>query len=406
MLDIAAIRKDFPMLENNPDLIYFDNGASTLKPQPVIDAVVDFYARHTSNVHRGDYPIARLNDELYDGTRDIFARFLNCSPQEVAFTHNVSASMNEIIYGAAKAFMKPGDVILTTQNEHASNIMPWFKVQRDFGIKVEYIPTDVQGVVSAEDFEKAMHEGVKAVCVAQQTNVLAAVQPIKEMARIAHEHGALMIVDGAQSVPHMKTDVKDLDIDFLGFSGHKMCGPGGTGVLWGRYELVEKIDPMIYGGDMNARFYADGKMLLQEPPMKFEYGTPNIEGVIGLGAAAEYLMKIGMDNIHAYEKELGDYFRGRMKEIDTITLYNPDSTAGVVTFNVKDVFAQDTANFLATKGIAVRSGNHCAKILDGIIGTNSTVRASLYFYNTFEEVDRFVEAVKEVTLENAVSIFF
>ena len=406
MLDVMKIRDDFPMFKNNPGLIYFDNGASTFKPEAVINAVVDFYAKHTSNVHRGDYPIAVLNDSLYDGARDVFARFLNCRPDEVAFTHNVTASLNEIIYGVARAFLKEGDVILTTENEHASNIMPWFKVQRDYGVKVEYIPTDKQGVVSLDDFRSAMHAGVKAVCVAQQTNVLAAVQPVKEMTKIAHEYGALMIVDGAQSVPHMKTDVKDLDIDFLGFSGHKMCGPGGTGVLWGRYELLDKIDPLIYGGDMNARFYANGEIILQEPPMKFEYGTPNIEGVIGLAAAAEYLMGIGMDEIHAYEQELGNYFRARMAEQDNVILYNPDSTSGVVSFNIKDVFAQDAANYLATKGIAVRSGNHCAKILDGIIGTNSTVRASLYFYNTYEEIDRFIEVVKDITVENAVSIFF
>ena len=406
MLDVMKIRDDFPMFKNNPGLIYFDNGASTFKPEAVINAVVDFYAKHTSNVHRGDYPIAVLNDSLYDGARDVFARFLNCRPDEVAFTHNVTASLNEIIYGVARAFLKEGDVILTTENEHASNIMPWFKVQRDFGVKVEYIPTDKQGVVSLDDFRSAMHAGVKAVCVAQQTNVLAAVQPVKEMAKIAHEYGALMIVDGAQSVPHMKTDVKDLDIDFLGFSGHKMCGPGGTGVLWGRYELLDKIDPLIYGGDMNARFYANGEIILQEPPMKFEYGTPNIEGVIGLAAAAEYLMGIGMDEIHAYEQELGNYFRARMAEQDNVILYNPDSTSGVVSFNIRDVFAQDAANYLATKDIAVRSGNHCAKILDGIIGTNSTVRASLYFYNTYEEIDRFIEVVKDITVENAVSIFF
>ena len=406
MLDVMKIRDDFPMFKNNPGLIYFDNGASTFKPEAVINAVVDFYAKHTSNVHRGDYPIAVLNDSLYDGARDVFARFLNCRPDEVAFTHNVTASLNEIIYGVARAFLKEGDVILTTENEHASNIMPWFKVQRDFGVKVEYIPTDKQGVVSLDDFRSAMHAGVKAVCVAQQTNVLAAVQPVKEMAKIAHEYGALMIVDGAQSVPHMKTDVKDLDIDFLGFSGHKMCGPGGTGVLWGRYELLDKIDPLIYGGDMNARFYANGEIILQEPPMKFEYGTPNIEGVIGLAAAAEYLMGIGMDEIHAYEQELGNYFRARMAEQDNVILYNPDSTSGVVSFNIRDVFAQDAAGYLASQGIAVRSGNHCAKILHEIIGTDQTIRASLYLYNTEEEVDRCVKAMSEITLESAIGIFF
>lgn len=405
MFDVNKIRNDFPMLKNNPDLIYFDSAATSLKPQSVIDAVTEFYTCHTSNIHRGDYDIAAKNDRLYDGTRKIIAKFINCRPDEVVYTYNVSHALNQAVLGISK-FLKAGDVVLTTEAEHASNLLPWFRLQNEMGIKVEYIETDEQANISVESFRKAMHEGVKAVSVAQVTNVLGSVQPIKEMTAIAHEYGAFMIVDGAQSVPHMKVDVKELDVDFFGFSAHKMCGPGGAGVLYGKKELLEKIDPIFMGGDMNARFNADGSMILKEVPVRFETGTPNIEGIIGMGAAAEYLMSIGMDEIHAYEKELRAYFIEKMKKLDNIELLNPDNEYGPVVFNAKGIFAQDAAGYLASRNIAVRSGNHCAKILKEIIGTDQSVRASLMFYNTKEEVDRFVEAAADITLENAVGIFF
>ena len=406
MLDIEKVRKDFPMIQNNPDLIYFDNAATSLKPQCVIDAVTDFYTKHTSNVHRGDYAIAAENDRLYDGTRNIIAKFINCDPDEVVYTHNVTQSLNEVAYGLSRGYLKKGDVVLTTMAEHASVLLPWYRLEKEIGIKVEYIPTDKQTNIHIEDFRKAMHEGVKVVCVAEVTNVLGAIQPVKEMAAIAHEYGALMIVDGAQSIPHMKVDVRDMDCDFLGFSAHKMCGPGGVGILYGKKELLDRMEPSLMGGDMNARFNKDGEMILKDTPVKYEAGTPNIEGVIGTGAAADYLMSVGMDNIHAYEKDLRKYFVDQMKEIDNLEIYNPDNEYGPVDFNAKGIFAQDAAGYLATKNIAVRSGNHCAKVLHEIIGTDQTIRASLYFYNSKEEVDRFVEAAKNITLENCVGIFF
>lgn len=406
MLDVNKIRKDFPMIQNNPDLIYFDSAATSLKPQCVIDAVVDFYTKHTSNVHRGDYAIAAENDRLYDGTRKIIADFINCDPNEIIYTHNVSQSLNQVAYGLAKNFLKKGDTVLTTMAEHASVILPLFRLEEEYGIHVEYIPTDDEANIHIEDFKNAMHDGVKAVMLAETTNVLGSIQPIKEMTKIAHEHGALMIVDGAQSVPHMKTDVKDLDVDFLGFSAHKMCGPGGVGILYGKYDLLKQMEPVFMGGDMNARFNKDGEVILKDAPVKFEAGTPNIEGVIGTGAAVKYLESIGMDNIHEYEKELRSYFVNKMMELDNIEVVNPHNAYGPVDFNAKGVFAQDAAGFLASKNIAVRSGNHCAKILHEIIGTDQSIRASLYFYNSKEEVDRFVEAAKEISLESAVGIFF
>ena len=412
MFNVNKVRGDFPMFRNNPDLIYFDNAATTLKPQPVIDAVTDFYTKHTSNVHRGDYGIAVTNDRLYDGARKSFARLIHCEPDEIAYTHNVTQSLNEVAYAMQHTFLKPGDVVLTTKAEHASCLLPWFRMEKEYGIRVEYIPTDGEARISIDDFKKALHPGVKAVCVAQMTNVLGSVQPIREMTKAAHAAGAYMIVDGAQSVPHLPVDVKDLDVDFLCFSVHKMCGPSGVGILYGKKELLDRMDPQMLGGDMNARFEDDGSMILKETPVKFEAGTQNIEGVIGAAAAADYLLSLGMDNIEAYEMELRRYFCEKMLQLDNVVLYNPDNEHGPIDFNVKDpksgkmIFAQDAAGYLAAKNVAVRSGNHCAKILHHIIGTDQTVRASLYFYNTEEEVDRAVQVISEVSLENAVGIFF
>lgn len=405
MLDVDKIRKDFPMIENNPDLVYLDSAATSLKPQCVIDAVVDFYAKHTSNVHRGDYRVAEINDKLYDGTRNLVAELIHCDKDEVVYTHNVSHSLNQIAFGL-KPMLKKGDTVLITYAEHASNVLPWFALQKEIGINIEYIETDNEANITIDTFKKAMHEGVKVVSVAEVTNVLGSIQPVKEMCEIAHSYGAYMIVDGAQSVPHMKVDVKDLDIDFLGFSAHKMCGPSGVGILYGKKKLLDAMEPVFYGGDMNARFNKDGEMLLKDTPVKFEAGTPNIEGVIGTGAAIQYLLSIGLDNIHEYEKELRAYAIDKLSQLDNIEIINPDNLYGPIDFNAKGVFAQDAAGFLASKNIAVRSGNHCAKILHNIIHTDQSIRASLYFYNTKEEIDRFVEACKEITLENCVGIFF
>lgn len=412
MFDVEKIRKDFPMLQNNPDLLYFDNAATTLKPQCVIDAVTEFYTKHTSNVHRGDYALAALNDRLYDGTRSIFAKLIHCHANEIVFTHNVTHSMNQIAYGMQKNFLHRGDTVLVTLAEHASNILPWFRLEKESGIRVEYIETNAQGVISIDAFKKAMHPGVKAVSIAQMTNVLGSLQPLKEIIDIAHAADAYVIVDGAQSVPHMPIDVQALDIDFLGFSAHKMCGPGGVGILYGKYALLKQMDPLLEGGDMNARFACDGEVLLKDPPVRFEAGTPNIEGVIAAGRAAEYLMTIGLDEIHAYEKELRAYFANSMKQIPHVVLYNADNTFGPIDFNVRDpqsgqmIFAQDAAGYLAAHNVAVRSGNHCAKLLHHIIGTDQTIRASLYFYNTKEEIDRAVAAIRVISLTNAIGIFF
>ncbi|MBP3892211.1 MAG: cysteine desulfurase [Solobacterium sp.] len=405
MFDLEKIRQDFPMLKNHPELVYFDNGATTFKPQVVIDKVEHYYTHATANVHRGDYALSVEVDRLYDETRAIVARFLNCDASEVAFLHNDTECLNQIVYGLSYQ-LKKGDIVLTSVAEHASNLLPWYRLKEQLGIEIKYLPVNAQGVVDLEAAKALMSKQVKVIALAHVTNVLGSVQPIQELCELAHQYGAYMVVDGAQSVPHRKVDVKALDLDFLTFSSHKMCGPNGVGVLYGKKELLENIPPLVLGGGMNARFQSDGSVLLKDVPTRFEAGTPNIEGVIGFGAACEYLMDIGMDQIHNYEKELRSYFAEQIKPLAHIQFYNPDNATGPITFNAKEVFAQDAAGYLASKNIAVRSGNHCAKILHELIGTDSTIRASLYFYNTKEEVDRCVEAIKEISIENAIGVFF
>ncbi len=392
-------------MQSHP-LVYLDNAATTFKPQCVIDAVVRYYTEQTTNVHRGDYEISYQVSEAYEKTREDVARFIHAEPKEIVFTAGASASLNLVAYGYGRKYLKPGDVILSTEAEHASNILPWFKVVEETGAKLEYIPLTEDGRLTLENFRKAMHEQVKIVAVADITNVLGYVAPIEEMTRIAHEHGAIVVCDGAQSVPHTPTDVKAWDVDFLAFSAHKMCGPTGIGVLYGKFELLQKTDPFMLGGGSNARFDMCGNILLKDAPYKFEAGTPNIEGVLGLQQAVRYLENIGMDRIEAYEHELKAYAIEKLKKLDNLILYNPTSPTGIIAFNVKDVFAQDAAGYLNSKGIAVRSGNHCAKILLNVLKTSETIRASLYFYNTKEDVDRFVQACSEITLENCVGLFF
>mgnify|MGYP004442540809 FL=1 len=405
MFVVEDIRKDFPILKANPNLVYFDNGATTFKPQCVIDAVSEFYSSFTSNVHRGDYDMAVKADRMFDAARQSVAHFINAKPEEIVFTAGASASLNQIAYGL-KDRLHEGDVILTTVSEHASNILPWFKVAEQTGAVIEYIRLDEEGQISMEAFNEAMHDRVKVVTLAHVGNVMGQIQPVREMAAVAHAMGALMVVDGAQSVPHIPVDVKDMDCDFLAFSSHKMCGPSGVGVMYGKYELLEAMEPWLQGGGANARFDICGNVLLKHAPAKFEAGTPNIEGVIGLKAAVEYLEKIGMANIQAYEHELREYLRVKMQELDNVTIYNPHAPTGIVAFNGNGVFAQDTGSYLNTKNVAVRSGTHCAKILPELIGTADTVRASLYFYNTKEEIDRFVEACRGISVENCIGIFF
>lgn len=397
MFDIKRIRSDFKMLNGikmqGHDMIYFDNAATSLKPNCVIEAINEYYQEYCSNAHRGDYDIAHKVDVKYEEARKIVAKFINAKENEIVFTSGASMGLNIVAYGLMP-LIDAGDEIIITEAEHASNVLPWFKVAKEKKAIIKYIPLTDDGRVTTENLRKVITNKTKIVSLAQVTNVLGYVCDIKEMAKIAHEFGALLVCDGAQSVPHMKVDVQDLDVDFLCFSGHKMLGPTGIGVLYGKYALLEKMDPLMSGGGMNTRFDMCGDVGLQIPPLKFEAGTQNIEGVIGLAAAIKYLSNIGMDNIEAYERELKKYAIEKLKKLDNVILYNENSESGIITFNIKNVFAQDAGSYFNSKGICVRTGLHCAKILVSFLKTDATVRASLYFYNTKEEVDAFVEACK------------
>lgn len=399
MFDVNKIRQDFPMLNgktmHDKPLIYLDNGATTLKPQKVIDAVCDYLTNYSGNAHRGDYDLSHEVDEHYENTRVITQKFINAKKkEEIVFTSGSTDSLNMVAYGYGLTHLKENDEILITVAEHASNTLPWFDVATQTGAKVKYIELDKKGALTLENVEAVISEKTKIVSIAQVTNVLGYNAPIKEICDLAHEYGAIVVIDGAQSVPHQKTDVQDADIDFLAFSGHKMCGPTGVGVLYGKYDLLCEMKPTRLGGGSNSRYNSCGVVSLKNPPYKFESGTPNIEGVIGLGSAIMYIESLGMDNIHNYELELRNYCISKMKELNNVEIYNEHSQ-GAIAFNIKGVFSQDAASLFNTYGIAVRAGQHCAKILDEFLHVSTTLRASFYFYNTKEEIDQFIEVCKK-----------
>lgn len=397
MIDYEKCLKDFPILNKtmqNHHLIYLDNAATTFKPTTVLDSIKDYYENYCANTHRGDYDIAHTADVKYDEARQIVANFIGADKNEVVFTAGASMSLNMIAYGYSK-FLQSGDEILITEAEHASNVLPWFTIAKEKGCIIRYIPLTKEGRLTIENVKKAMTDKVKVIAVAQVTNVLGFIVDIKSIAKIVHGYGAILVCDGAQSIPHFKVNVKDLDCDFLAFSGHKMCGPTGIGVMYGKFNLLKEMEPLMSGGGMNARFNMCGEVSLLLPPAKFEAGTQNIEGAIGLASAVKYLESIGMDNIENHEKELRKYAIAKLKQLDNVILYNENAESGIITFNIKDVFAQDAATYFNSKGICVRSGQHCAKILIDFLGTVATVRASIYFYNTFEDIDALVEACKK-----------
>ncbi len=398
MLDPYKIRNDFPMYRNKikmqgKDLVWLDNASTTFKPDCVLEAVSRYYTKETSNSHRGDYDLCFNMDMEVLNARRAVAKFINSKDTEVVFTSGTTASINLVAFGYGVKYLTKNDKILLTQAEHASNVLPWYKVSEMTGCQVDFIPLDKDGRLTPENLEKSLTPDVKLVCVAHVTNVLGYIAPIKELAAIAHKHGALIVVDGAQSVPHIKMDVKDSDIDFLSFSGHKMCGPTGIGVLYGKFDLLSKMEPFMTGGGMNAKFDMCGDVNYLEPPLRFEAGTQNLEGIIGLHAAIDYLTSIGLDNIEKHEEELKKYCVEKLKATGKCTIYNEKSEGGIVTFNVNNVFAQDAATYLNSKGIACRSGQHCAKILIDFLGTIATIRASFYLYTTKEDIDALVDAV-------------
>lgn len=398
MYDVKKIKKDFPMFDNYKTMqgkrfCYLDNAATSFKPNSVIDKINYYYKDLCANSHRGDYDLAHGVDVMYENSRKEVAKFINANPNETCFTSGASESLNLIAYGLS-SFLNEGDNIIISEAEHASNILPWFSIAHLKRAEVRYVPLSKEGKITPEALEKVIDSRTKIVSLAQITNVLGYKVDVKTLASIAHKHKAFFVVDGAQSVPHIKVDVKDLDCDFLAFSGHKMVGPTGIGVMYGKYELLNQMTPLLTGGGMNSRFETCGHISYQVPPLKFEAGTQNIEGVFGLAEACRYLSNIGLDNIEKHELYLRNKIIEGLQRIPFVKLYNKDADSGIITFNFDKVFAQDGASLLNSKGVAVRSGQHCAKILLDFLNTDATIRASLYLYNDEEDVEQFIDACK------------
>ena len=382
-------RDDFPMIKD--DLIYLDNGATTFKPKCVLEAMNDYYENYSANAHRGDYSISYKVDVAYENARVKVAKFINAEIDEVVFTSGATESLNVIATGFFGNLLEEGDEIIISDAEHASNVLPWFRLANKLGAVIKYVPLDANLHVTLENIKSIVTPRSKVISLAGITNVVGDVRPIKEICKFAHQNNMFVVCDGAQSVPHTKTDVKDLDVDFLAFSGHKMCGPTGVGVLYGKKELLESVEPLSLGGGMNESFDSEKEIYLKELPQRLEAGTPNIAGVIGLGAAVDYLDKIGMDTISIYEQKLKKYMMDKLEKIPYIQIVNEEADSGIVAFNVEGIFSQDVAYYLNKYNICVRAGNHCAKILKKAIGVKNTIRVSLYFYNTKEEIDSLVE---------------
>ena len=405
-----ALRDDFPILKRKMmghPLIYMDSGATALKPRCVIDAVSAYYTQLGANAHRGDYELSAEVDQRFEDARDTAAAFLHAADRrEIVFASGSSAALNQIASGYVLPRLQEGDVILSDVAEHASSVLPFMRAARQKGARMEYIPLDEQGRITMDNVKKAIHERVRFIVIAHITNVLGQQAPVQEICALAHAQGITVIVDGAQAAPHLPVDVQQLDCDFYVFSAHKLCGPTGIGVLYGKKALLDACEPLYLGGGSNARFDACGNLQLKETPFKFESGTPAIEGALGMKAAIDYLQALGMADIHTHEQQLRAYMVAGMKQMDHVILYNEEADSGIVTFNVRNVFAQDAASWFNANGIALRSGQHCAKLLVDFLGTSATLRASLYVYNTKAEIDRFLEVLQGCTMENCLNIFF
>ena len=385
-------RDDFLMLNN--DYIYFDNGATTFKPNSVVNKVVDYYTKYTANSHRGDYDLSQKVDYLYEETRDKVKDFINASSsKEIIFTSGTTMSLNMIVFGFMKYYLQKGDEGLITKAEHASNVLPWLELEKEIGIVVKYIPLK-NLKVDLETVKNCITEKTKVISLAYITNVIGDIRPIKEIAKLIHENNGLIVVDGAQSVPHIKTNVIEDDIDFLAFSAHKMLGPTGTGVLYGKYLYLDKMKPIFYGGGMNSRFESTKEIEYKTLPLRLEAGTQNISGVLGLSASIDYLNSIGMNKIHEHELELKNYLLEKLKSIDNITVYNKNTDSGIVVFNIDNIFSEDTSRYLNHYHIFVRAGNHCTKMVKDELGIKNTCRISFYLYNTKEEIDKLIEVLK------------
>ncbi|MBM6382370.1 MULTISPECIES: SufS family cysteine desulfurase [Paenibacillus] len=392
-----SIREQFPILHqeiNGHPLVYLDNAATSQKPLSVINAIKHYYEFENSNVHRGVHTLGSRATDAYEGAREKVAKFINARrTQEIIFTRGTTTALNLVASSYGRSVCKEGDEIVITPMEHHSNLIPWQQVAKETGATLKYIPLQPDGNIDLADVEKTITNKTKIVAIAYVSNVMGVIHPVKQIAEIAHRNGAVIVVDGAQSTPHMKVDVQDLDCDFYALSGHKMCGPTGIGALYGKKALLESMEPVEFGGEMidDVGLYESN---WKELPWKFEGGTPIIAGAVGLGAAIDFLEQIGMDEIAHHESVLAAYATERMAEIDGLTIYGPAKRhVGVVTFNLGDVHPHDVATVLDASGVAIRAGHHCCQPLMRWLQVSSTARASFYLYNNEQDVDRLVSAL-------------
>ena len=408
MLHPYKIREDFPILKrkiNNHPLIYLDNAATTQKPKQVIEAIKEFYETHNANVHRAIHTLSQESSELYENAHEEVAKFINADGmEEIIFVRGTTEAINLVAYAWGLHNLESEDEVLVTLMEHHSNIVPWENLSKINEFQVKYADVNNDGTLNYESFENAISRKTKIVCLSHVSNVTGVISNVKKTAKIAHEYGALVLVDAAQSVPHLPVDVKDLDIDFLAFSGHKMLGPTGIGALYGKREILEEMEPFHGGGSMIREVTFNTitrrcSVSLNDLPWKFEGGTPNICGGVGLMAAVRYLKDVGMGNVKEHEGILTEYAIRRMRECEKVTIYGPEDVSvkcGILPFNVEGLSSHDVALFLDSYGIMLRSGFHCAQPLHEKFKLKSSARASFYVYNTLEEIDRFAELLKEI----------
>ena len=398
-LDVEVLRKDFSLLDqivNDEPLVYLDNAATTQKPTQVLEAIAAYYAKDNANVHRGVHTLAERATAAYEAARERVRSFIHAaSTKEVLFTRGTTTGLNWVAR-YAESVLQPGDEVLISVMEHHSNIIPWQEACKKTGARLIYAYLK-DGMLDLADFRSKLTEKTRFVALAHVSNVLGVVNPIKEIAELVHQANALLVVDGAQSVPHMKIDVQDLDVDFFAFSGHKMLGPTGIGVLYGKEELLEQMSPVEFGGEM-IDFVYEQEATWKELPWKFEAGTPNIAGAIGLAVAIDYLDKIGMETVHQYEQELIAYVFPKLQAVEGLTIYGSEDLtqrSGVISFNLAGLHPHDVATALDYEGVAVRAGHHCAQPLLSYLGVAATVRASFYLYNTKADCDKLVEALQK-----------
>lgn len=395
-MDIQAIREQFPVLDqevNGHPLVYLDSSATSQKPRSVIEAVNNYYRETNSNVHRGVHTLGSRATDLYEGAREKVRQFIGAeNTAEIIFNRGTTTGINVVAQSYGLTNITADDEIVVTPMEHHSNIIPWQQVAKITGATLKYMPMESDGTITVEQARETITPRTKLVAITHVSNVLGTINPIKEIAAIAHENNAVIVVDGAQGAPHLSIDVQDLDCDFYAFSGHKMCGPTGIGVLYGKQSLLENMEPVEFGGEM-IDFVEKYDSTWKELPWKFEGGTPIIAGAVGLGAAIDFLTEIGLDNIHDHEEKLTNYAMNCLNEVEGLTIYGPEKRAALVTFNLTDVHPHDLSTVLDTEGIAVRAGHHCAQVLMKWLDVSATARASMYLYNTEAEIDRLVDGL-------------